>query len=357
MAMQHTPLLMHRLLDRGAKVAPNEEIVTATETGVRRQTYRQTRDRAHQLAHALAGAGIEVGDRVATFMWNGSRHLEAYHATAGMGAVLHTLNVRLSESDLAYIIEHAQDKLIIVDANVLPLLEKLHGRMPSVRQIVVATEEGEEGWQTDLPNAIDYEAFIADQPTDYDWPDIDENSSLGLCYTSGTTGNPKGVEYEHRSQYLHTLTQCMTDAMGLSGTDALCGIVPMFHAMGWGLPWAATMLGMKQVMPHRFMDPARILELMSSEGVTISAGVPTIWQGIKSMVESNPNAADLSKLDRLPCGGSAPPPSLAQRTRSPPRWRPSVRPSRSSPGTSSATSPSSWRCRCSSCCAPSSPST
>jgi fatty-acyl-CoA synthase len=310
MAMQRTPLLMHRLLDRGAQVAPNEEIVTATETGVRRQTYRQTRDRAHQLAHALAGAGIEVGDRVATFMWNGSRHLEAYHATAGMGAVLHTLNVRLSESDLAYIIEHAQDKLIIVDASVLSLLEKLDGRMPSVQQIIVATEAGEEGWKTDLPKAVDYEAFIAGKPTDYEWPDIDENSPLGLCYTSGTTGNPKGVEYEHRSQYLHTLTQCMTDAMALSGTDCLCGIVPMFHAMGWGLPWAATMLGMKQVMVHRFMDPARILELMSSEGVTISAGVPTIWQGIKSIVEANPNAANLSKLDRLTCGGSAPPPSL-----------------------------------------------
>jgi len=310
MAMQHTPLLMHRLLDRGAKVAPHEEIVTATATGVRRQTYRQTRDRAHQLAHALAEAGVAVGDRVATFMWNGSRHLEAYHATAGMGAVLHTLNVRLSDSDLAYIVEHAQDKLIIVDASVLPLLEKLDGRMPSVQQVVVATEAGEEGWHTDLPNAVDYEAFIAGKPADYEWPDIDENSPLGLCYTSGTTGNPKGVEYEHRSQYLHTLTQCMTDAMGLSGTDCLCGIVPMFHAMGWGLPWAATMLGMKQVMVHRFMDPARILELMSSEGVTISAGVPTIWQGIKAMVEANPNAADLSKLDRLTCGGSAPPPSL-----------------------------------------------
>ncbi|TDJ24032.1 MAG: hypothetical protein E2O58_06930, partial [Gammaproteobacteria bacterium] len=211
MAMQHTPLLMHRLLDRGAKVAPHEEIVTATATGVRRQTYRQTRDRAHQLAHALAEAGVAVGDRVATFMWNGSRHLEAYHATAGMGAVLHTLNVRLSDSDLAYIIEHAQDKLIIVDASVLPLLEKLDGRMPSVQQVVVATEAGEEGWHTDLPNAVDYEAFIAGKPTDYEWPDIDENSPLGLCYTSGTTGNPKGVEYEHRSQYLHTLTQCMTD--------------------------------------------------------------------------------------------------------------------------------------------------
>jgi fatty-acyl-CoA synthase len=310
MAMQHTPLLMSNILDRGATVAPNEEIVTATESGVRRQTYKDTRDRAHQLAHALRDAGIEVGDRVGTFMWNGSRHLEAYHATAGMGAVLHTLNIRLSDNDLEYIIDHAQDKVIIADADALPLLEKLKGRMPSVERVIVAVEDGFENWDTDLPNPIDYETFISGKPTQYEWPQIDENSPLGLCYTSGTTGNPKGVEYEHRSQYLHTITVSMTDSIGLSARDSICGIVPMFHAMGWGLPWSALMLGCKQVMPHRFMDPARLLDLMVSEGVTISAGVPTIWQGIKGLVEANPDAYDLSSLDRLTCGGSAPPPSL-----------------------------------------------
>ena len=310
MAMQHTPLLMSNILDRGAKVAPNEEIVTLTENGVRRQTYKETRDRSHQLAHALAGAGIKVGDRVGTFMWNGSRHLEAYHACAGMGAVLHTLNVRLSEKDLEYIINHAEDQIIIVDADVLPLLENLNGKIPTVRKIVVATEEGFEGWTTELSDPIDYEAFIDGQPTEYEWPQIDENSPMGLCYTSGTTGNPKGVEYEHRSQYLHTLTQCMTDSMGLSGADTVCGIVPMFHAMGWGIPWSALMLGCKQVMPHRFMDPARLIELMASEKVTLSAGVPTIWQGVKGLYEANPGAYDLSSLSRLTCGGSSPPPSL-----------------------------------------------
>ena len=310
MAMQHTPLLMSNFLDRGATVAPNEEIVTATDSGVRRQTYRETRDRAHQLAHALSDAGIAIGDRVGTFMWNGSRHLEAYHACAGMGAVLHTLNVRLSEKDLEYIINHAEDKVIIADADILPLLEKLNGRIPTVTQIIVATEAGFEGWSTELPNPIDYEAFIAGKPTNYEWTQIDENSPLGLCYTSGTTGNPKGVEYEHRSQYLHTLTQCMTDSMGLTGADTVCGIVPMFHAMGWGIPWSALMLGCKQVMPHRFMDPGRIIELMASEGVTVSAGVPTIWQGVKAIYEANPSKFDLSQLSRLTCGGSAPPPSL-----------------------------------------------
>jgi fatty-acyl-CoA synthase len=308
--MQHTPLLMSNILDRGAKVAPREEVVTATDNGVRRQTLEETRARAHQLAHALAEAGIGLGDRVATFMWNGSRHLEVYHACAGMGAVLHTLNIRLSDKDLEYIIDHAQDRIIIADADTLPLLEKLNGRMPSVERIVVATEEGFEGWETDLPEPVDYEAFIADRPTLCEWPQIDENSALGLCYTSGTTGNPKGVEYEHRSQYLHTLTQMMTDSMGLSAADTMLGIVPMFHAMGWGLPWSALALGCKQVMPHRFMDPQRLLDLIVSEKVTVSAGVPTIWQGVKAIYEADPGAYDLSNLSRLTCGGSAPPPSL-----------------------------------------------
>ncbi len=310
MAMQHTPLLMSKIIDRGAKVAPYEQIVTATENGVRRQTYKETRDRAHQLAHALSESGIAVGDRVGTFMWNGSRHLEAYQACAGMGAVLHTLNIRLSEKDLEYIINHAEDKIIIVDADILPLLEKLEGKMPTVRQVVIATEEGFEGWSTQLPNAVDYEDFIKDKPTHYEWPDIDENSPLGLCYTSGTTGNPKGVEYEHRSQYLHTLACSMTDSMALSATDSVCGIVPMFHAMGWGIPWVGLMLGCKQVMPHRFMDPARILDLMVAEDVTVSAGVPTIWQGVKAIYEAEPAKYDLSKLSRLTCGGSSPPLSL-----------------------------------------------
>ena len=289
MAMQRTPLLMANLLDRGARVAPNEEIVTATEAGVRRQTYLETRNRSHQLAHALSAAGIGVGDRVGTFMWNGSRHLEAYHAIAGMGAVLHTLNLRLAESDLEYIINHAGDRVIIADADALPLLEKLNGKIPTVERVVVATEAGFEGWTTALSNAVDYEAFIEGHPSDFDWPVIDENAPLGLCYTSGTTGHPKGVEYEHRSQYLHTMAQCMTDAMNLSATDCVLGIVPMFHAMGWGIPWSALMLGCKQVMPHRFMDPTRLVQLLADEKVTLSAGVPTIWQGVKGLIEANPD--------------------------------------------------------------------
>ena len=310
MAMQKTPLIMSRLIDRGATIQPDSEIVTATEAGSRRQTYAETAARAHQLAHALVDAGICAGDVIGTFMWNGSRHLEVYHATAGLGVVLHTLNTRLSDHDLEYIANHAEDKLIIVDADLLPMMERIAPKLKTVQRYIVAAEPGLEDWRSTLPQAMDYETFIAGKPTRYEWPDIDESSPLGLCYTSGTTGNPKGVEYEHRAQYLHTLSIALTDSMSLSSSDTICGIVPMFHAMGWGLPWAALMLGCKQVLPHRFMVPERLLQLFSEEHVNLSAGVPTIWQGLKAAIEQNPSKYDLSALNRLTCGGSAPPASL-----------------------------------------------
>lgn len=312
MTMQKTPLLMHRLMDRGAMLQPDVEVMTATADGVRSQTMLETRNRAHQLAHALNDAGIRIGDRVASFMWNGARHLEAYHAVACMGAVIHTLNIRLPACDLEYIINHAEDRIIIVDADVLPLLEKLAGKMPTVEKIVVAAEPGFENWSTTLPNAIDYEEFIRGKPTKYNWPEIDENSPMGLCYTSGTTGKPKGVMYTHRGNYLHTVSIAMTDVMGLSATDTLLGIVPMFHANAWGLPWVATMLGMKQVYPHRFMVPEHLARLIADCDVTISAGVPTIWQGVKAIIEANPGKYKFNALTRLTCGGSAPPPSLIE---------------------------------------------
>lgn len=308
--MQRTPLVMSRLIERGATLAPTSEIVTATANGTRRQTYAETRFRAHQLAHALSQAGISTGDCVGTFMWNSAEHVEAYYATACMGAVLHTLNTRLSVSDLEYIANHGGDQLIIVDESLVPLMEELSPRLPTVKQYVVVEEEGFDIASTALPNAVLYETFIKDQPTKFDWPELDETAPLGLCYTSGTTGNPKGVEYEHRAQYLHTMAISLTDSMNLSSADTLCGIVPMFHAMGWGLPWAALMLGSKQVLPHRFMQADRLATLMAEEKVTLSAGVPTIWQGLRAEVESNPDQYDLSHLSRLTCGGSAPPTSL-----------------------------------------------
>lgn len=304
-----SPLLLSKLLDRGATVAPNEEVVMATAHGLQRQSFLETRNRAHQLAFALADAGIEQGDRVATFMWNGTQHLEAYHAIACMGAVLHTLNIRLPMVDLEYIITHAEDKIILIDADLLPVLEPLAGRLPSVTKVVVVSPEAA-NWQTKFPKAVGYEDFIASFHTHYDWPLIDENSPMGLCYTSGTTGKPKGVQYTHRATYLHTLAISMTDSMSLSATDTCCGIVPMFHAMGWGVPWAALMLGIKQVLPHRFMSPDALLKLLIEEKVTVSLGVPTIWQGVRAIIEASPKPVDLSALQRVTCGGSAPPPSL-----------------------------------------------
>ena len=310
MAMQRTPLLMSKLMENGARVAPNVEIVTARATGTKRLTYAEVRGRAHQLAHALAAAGVQKGDRVGTFLWNDHRHLECYHAICSMGAVMHTINIRLGQADLEYIINHAEDSVIVASADLLGLLEPFADKLKSVRKVVVAVDEGFEGWSTSLPDAEDYEAMIAGQPEKYDWPNIDENSPLGLCYTSGTTGSPKGVEYEHRAQYLHTLTECLTDSMSLSATDCMLGIVPMFHAMGWGIPFAATMLGCKQVMPSRYMTPQSLCRLLADEKATISAGVPTIWQGVRAAYEANPDAYDFSALERVTCGGSAPPPSL-----------------------------------------------
>tara|TARA_B100002003_G_scaffold251766_1_gene297351 strand:+ start:4694 stop:6307 length:1614 start_codon:yes stop_codon:yes gene_type:complete len=299
---------MSRILGRGAQLDPNEEIVTLLEHGTHRQTLRTTWDRANQLAGALKALGIGVGDRVASFMWNNYRHLELYQAVPSMGAVLHTINIRLSPTDLEYIINHAADRVIFADEDLLPLLEPLLDKIPSVELLIICRHG--EGGDSSFPNTVDYEDFIADANANYEWPEISENSPMGLCYTSGTTGKPKGVMYTNRSTYLHTLAQALTDSMNLSSLDAICGIVPMFHAMGWGLPFSASMLGCKQVMPHRFMSPDKIVELMVEEEVTLSAGVPTIWQGVKGILEENPGKYDMSHVSRLTCGGSAPPVSL-----------------------------------------------
>ena len=305
MTMQNTPLLMSRILGRGAELDPGVEVVTAQASGAHRQTLKQTWERAQQLANALKAHGIDTGDRIASFMWNNYRHLELYQGVPSMGCVLHTLNIRLSSADLEYIINHAGDRIIFADEDLLPLLEPLWGKIPCVELLVICRHG--EGGESSFENQTDYEDFIAGHEPAFVWPDIPETAPMGLCYTSGTTGNPKGVMYTNRSTYLHTLTESLTDSMGLSALDSLLGIVPMFHAMGWGLPFAASMLGTKQVYPHRFMTPDSFLNLMEQEEVTISAGVPTIWQGVRAALEVNPDKYDLSRLDRLTCGGSAPP--------------------------------------------------
>ena len=222
MTMQRTPLLLSRILGRGAALDPNEEVVTLLADGTHRQTLKATWDRANQLAHALAGVGVKPGDRVASFMWNNYRHLELYQAVPSMGAVLHTLNIRLGPTDLEYIINHAADKVIVADEDLLPLLEPLVDKMPTVERIIICRHG--EGGETSFASTDDYEDFISGQATEYDWPEIDENAPMGLCYTSGTTGKPKGVMYTNRSTYLHTMSQAMTDAMAMSALDAVCGI-------------------------------------------------------------------------------------------------------------------------------------
>tara|TARA_B110000438_G_C15819544_1_gene653699 strand:- start:1289 stop:2920 length:1632 start_codon:yes stop_codon:yes gene_type:complete len=306
--MQNTPLLMSRILGRGAILDPDVEVVTLQADGTHRQTLKQTWDRSNQVAHALKTHGIEIGDRIGSFMWNNYRHLELYQGVPSMGSVLHTLNIRLSPLDLEYIINHANDRVIFADEDLLPLLEPLWDKIPCVELLVISRHG--EGGESSFKNQIDYEDFIKDQPMVYEWPDIPETSPMGLCYTSGTTGKPKGVMYTNRSTYLHTMAESLTDTMELSSLDSLMGIVPMFHAMGWGLPFCASMLGCKQVMPHRFMMPDAFLKLIHEEEVTISAGVPTIWQGVKAALEAEPDKYDVSKLSRVTCGGSAPPVSL-----------------------------------------------
>jgi acyl-CoA synthetase (AMP-forming)/AMP-acid ligase II len=303
--MMDTQLTMPVLMDRGPALAPRVEIVSKMRDQVHRYTYADLGKRARQLANALTKLGIKQGDRVATFAWNSFRHLEVYYAVPCMGAVLHTLNIRLSPNDLEYIVNHAEDSVVCVDEDLLPLLEKLSGKIPTVEHFIVMSNTSE--FSTSLTPTHDYETLISAESSDFAWPEIDERAPMGLCYTSGTTGHPKGVMYTHRSNYIHTITGGLPDLLGLSRKDVIMAVVPMFHANAWGLPYVAMMLGLKQVFPGSTMDGVSVCQLIQDEKVTFTGGVPTIWLGVMNELNQNPGKYDLSSLRAMICGGSAPP--------------------------------------------------
>lgn len=309
MTMMNTPLTMPVLMDRGPMLYPDNEIVSKMRDKIHRYTYAELGKRARQFANAVTKLGIKQGDRVATMAWNGYRHLEVYYATPCMGAVLHTLNLRLSTADLEYIINHAEDSVICIDDDLLPLLERLAGKIPTVKHIIVMNNTGNKASDALAATATihDYEELIAAESTEFTWPEIDEDSPMGLCYTSGTTGHPKGVMYTHRSNYIHTITGGLPDLLGLKRDDTVMAVVPMFHANAWGLPYICMMLGLKQVFPGPTMDGASVCQLLQDEKVTFTGGVPTIWMGVINELQANPGKYDLSNLREMICGGSSPP--------------------------------------------------
>ena len=306
--MQDAPLQIAQILRHGSTVHGDAEVVTWTGDGARRRTYAEVGRRCAQLAHALRGLGVDGDQRVATFMWNNAEHLEAYLAVPAMGAVLHTLNIRLFPEQLIHVANHAEDQVIIVDPSLLPLLNPQLPQLTTVKHVIV-TGESTDG--VDAPDSVQvhaYEALIAEKSVDFDWPEVDERSAAAMCYTSGTTGDPKGVAYSHRSIYLHSMQVCMTDGPALKQGDRALAVVPQFHAMSWGLPYAAFMIGASLIMPDRFLQPEPLAALLAAEEPTFAAAVPTIWLGLHQYLEQHPQ--DISSMKDVLIGGSAVPPSL-----------------------------------------------
>lgn len=306
--MQDGSLSIRRILEHGTGPHGASEVITWTGGEPRRRSYAEIGRRSAQLANALRQLGVTGDERVATFMWNNAEHLEAYLAIPAMGAVLHTLNIRLFTEQLVYIANHAEDHVVLVDATLVPLLQKAVPELKTVRHVVVV---GGDPASISVPAGIevhDYEELLSGQPNTFDWPEVDERAAAAMCYTSGTTGNPKGVVYSHRSIYLHSMQVCMTDGMGLSQSDRALAVVPMFHAMSWGLPYAAMMVGASMIMPDRFLQPEPLVRMMEAEKPTMAAAVPTIWQGVLQQLEAT--QADVSSLKEVVVGGAACPPSL-----------------------------------------------
>src|SRR5579859_3829302 len=305
--MMDFPLTLQHIFNRGTRLFPDREIVTGGLGAQHRYTYKDFARRVHRLASAFQKLGLRPGERVGTFGWNHYRHLEMYFAVPMQGAVLHTLNIRLFHDQLTYIVNHAEDRFIVVDRSLLPILQQLASTFETVEKVIVVDDGGdcEVG-----PDSLDYEAFLATGDADFEFPSVEENSAAMMCYTSGTTGNPKGVAYSHRALTLHSFGACVADSLAVSQRDTVLAVVPMFHANAWGLPYAATFVGAKQVFPGNSMAADRVLQLMQDERVTLGAGVPTIWIGALPLLQAG--KFDLSTVTRIACGGSAAPRALIE---------------------------------------------
>ncbi|HEY1585334.1 MAG TPA: long-chain fatty acid--CoA ligase [Polyangia bacterium] len=313
--MQSFPLTVAAIFRHGRAAYGDSEIVTMHEDGPERARFSDVAERATRLAHALSRLGVRAGDRVATFLWNSQIHVEAYLAVPSMGAVLHTLNIRLAPAEVAYIISHAADKVILVDADLVPALARALPSLTHKPERFIVVGKGDAA--PIGAGTVVYDALVADAPPTFDWPELDENSAAAMCYTSGTTGQPKGVVYSHRSTYLHSMAQCMGSAMGISERDTILPIVPMFHANAWGLPYAAWMSGADLVLPSRFATAGPLCRLIAETRPTIMAGVPTLFRDMLAHSESN--QVDLSSLRAILCGGSAVPEALIAAFEA--RWR------------------------------------
>jgi fatty-acyl-CoA synthase len=307
--MMQQPLLISSLLTHAERHHGEREIVSRRVEGdVHRTTYRELAQRARRMANALAARGIGRGDRVATLAWNGYRHMELYYAVSGSGAVLHTLNPRLHPDQVVWIADHAEDSVLFFDLTFLPLIEAVANRVKTIKAFVAMTDLAHMPTASKIPNLFCYEELIDGYSDKFDWPTFDENTASSLCYTSGTTGNPKGALYSHRSTVLHTYAAALPDSLNCSANDVILPVVPMFHVNAWGLPYVACMVGAKLVFPGPWLDGKSLHDLFEAEGVTMSAGVPTVWQGLLAHVESN--GLKFSTMRRTVIGGSACPPAM-----------------------------------------------
>ena len=310
--MQNFPLTITSILRHACEVHGARRVTTATGSGYRHCSYAELGRQAAMLANALRTLGITGDQRVATFMWNNQEHLAGYLAIPAMGAVLHTLNIRLFADQIVYVANEAEDRVVLVDLSLAKLLAPILGRLDTVHTVIAVGEGSEDAvaaLQESRKSVVRYSDVIAGESTEFEWPDIDENSAAAMCYTSGTTGNPKGVVYSHRSSYLHTMATCTTNGIGVGSSDCVLPVVPMFHANAWGLPYAALMAGADLVLPDRHLDAKSLVDMMETLRPTVAGAVPTIWNDVMHYLEREP-AHNVSSLRLVACGGSAVPVSL-----------------------------------------------